>query len=143
MKRALFVVLAAVMFGVVAVLRHHPSDIVRGFGIVAMFAMWFSFAFAIPISPWECSMERWKSVRQRGRAYYVLVEGSWCLLFLFLMGPSLDFAAGDNISFRRWWLALPAGILAGPVLHFWDWKQRERKFQEWEKTGPLPENGVV
>ncbi len=142
MKRALFVVLAAVMFGVVAVLRHHSSDIVRGFGIVAMSAMWFSLAFAISITPWECSMEKWKSVRERGRGHYVFAQGGFWLAFLSLMSPSFEFAGGE-IRPYEWWIWVPAGILAGPVLHWWDWKQRERKFQEWEKTGPLPEDGVV
>lgn len=87
-------------------------------------------------------MEQWRAIRQKGRARFVLLQGAWWMAFFLLLVPSLDFAAGHEITFLNRWLVLLIAVLIWPV-QFGEWKSRERKFLEWEKRGPLPENGVV
>lgn len=142
MSKALSISLAAVMLVAASILRCYHNYAATSCAIVAVFAMWFFLVFTLRLKWGEAGMEQWRSIRQKGRTYFVLVYGVAWILFVVLFSPSLDFAQGRQIVFPETWLVLLAGLLVVP-LGFWDWKSRERKFLEREKTGPLPENGVL
>ncbi len=141
MSNALALSLAAIMLVTASILRRYHDDRVTSCAIIAIFAMWFFLVFAVRLKWGEAGMRQWRSIRQKGRAYFVLAYGLPWILFIVLFLPSLDFAQGHEIVFPKTWLLLLAGVMVIP-LGLWDWKSRERRFLEWEKAGPLPEDGI-
>jgi hypothetical protein len=122
--------LAVLMFVATLVLRRHHNDTAIGFSITAVMAMWLFLVWPIRLKWGQAGVEQWRSIRQRGRTYFVVTHGTWWFLFFMFFRASMDFASAQQIQFKLFWLQLLAGIIVGPLAHIWEWRRRERRFLE-------------
>ena len=133
---------AVLMFATTLILRHSPNQTLQGISITAMLALWAILGWSVRLKGGQAGMEQWQEIRQRGRLYFAFVYGGWWVLFILLSKASLDFAAGETIEDKYLALRLAASIFVVLISYFWDWPRMERKFAEWQRTGPLPVDGV-